>query len=157
MCSVTGYDTERNQGSTSLWLLSTAGAAPARVTRCGSKDGQAGWSPKGERIASVARREQAGMEDETPQLYLIAPDGGEATRVGHFAPGVSSFKWMPDGKRIVFAAWVWPGHETAAAQERQHKAWSGRKARIVSESPNEQVVTGGFDLPALDRSNCAGL
>ena len=127
VCSVTSYETERNQGSTSLWLLDTAGAAPRRLTRCGSKDGQAAWSPKGDRIAFLARREQGAKKDETPQLYVIAPDGGEAARVSHFAPGVQSFKWLPDGKRIVFAAWVWPAHKTAAAQERQHKTWTERK------------------------------
>jgi len=106
VCSVTRYDTKLNQGSTSLWLLSAAGGAPRRLTRCGSKDGQAAWSPRGDHIAFVARREQGGQKDEAAQLYVISPDGGEAKRVCRFAPGVESFKWMPDGLRIAFAAWV---------------------------------------------------
>ena len=36
VCSVTAYDVERNQGSTSLWLLPTSGGEPRRLTRCGS-------------------------------------------------------------------------------------------------------------------------
>ena len=39
------------QGQTSLWLLSTFGGGPRRLTRCGEKDGQPAWSPTGERIA----------------------------------------------------------------------------------------------------------
>ena len=127
VCSLTSYDLARNQGSTSLWLLSTAGRKPRQLTRCGAKDGQPAWSPKGERIAFIAKREPGGKKDETAQLYLIPPDGGEATRISDFGPGVESFKWLPDGKRIVFTAWVWPGLKTAAAQNRQQKTWQGRK------------------------------
>ena len=127
VCSVTGYDIERNQGSTRLWMLSTTGGKPRQLTRCGTKDGQPAWSPQGDRIAFIAKREQGGKKDETAQLYLIAPDGGEATRASDFGPGIESFKWLPDGKRIVFTAWVWPHLKTAAAQGRQHKLWQARK------------------------------
>ena len=127
VCSVTTYDMAENRGSTALWLLSTLGGVPRQLTRCGSKDGQAAWSPQGERIAFLARREQQGRQDDTPQLYLISPDGGEATRISDFAPGIESFKWMPDGRRIVFTAWVWPHFKSAAAQNKQHKAWAERK------------------------------
>ena len=127
VCSVTTYDMAENRGSTALWLLSTLGGVPRQLTRCGSKDGQAAWSPQGERIAFLARREQQGRQDDTPQLYLISPDGGEATRISDFAPGIESFKWMPDGRRILFAAWVWPHLKSAAAQNQQHKAWAARK------------------------------
>lgn len=132
VCSVTRSSMQTNQSSSSLWLLPTAGkkekkAAPRRLTACGEKDGQPQWSPGGERIAFLARREQQGAKDATAQLYLIAPDGGEAERKSQFAPGIESFKWLPDGKRIVFAAWVWPGLRGAAAQNRRHKEFSERK------------------------------
>lgn len=127
VCSVTRYDMDKNSGSTSLWLLSTQGGEPQQLTRCGEKDGQAAWSPQGNHIAFVARREHAGQPDSSAQLYLISPDGGEARRVSNFAPGVESFRWMPDGKRLLFAAWVWPHLKGAAAQNKQHKAWSARQ------------------------------
>ena len=127
VCSVTSFDVARNQGSTSLWLLSTAGLKPRQLTRCGEKDGQPAWSPKGDRIAFIAKRRLDGKQDETAQLYLIAPDGGEATRASDFGPGIESFKWLPDGKRIVFTAWVWPHLKTASAQSREHKLWQARK------------------------------
>ena len=128
VCSVTTTDTAKNQNSTHLWLLHTASEKPPRqLTGCGGKDGQAAWSPRGDAIAFISRRGQEGEKDSTAQLYLIAPDGGEAQRVSHFGPGIESFKWMPDGQRIVCAAWVWPGLKTAAAQNKQHKAWTARK------------------------------
>jgi dipeptidyl aminopeptidase/acylaminoacyl peptidase len=97
------------------------------------------WSLRGDRIAFVAQRGRgadadagagagAGAgADTAPQLYAIAPDGGEAERLTTFGPGVVAFKWLPDGRRIVFTAWLWPQLKTAAAHNRQAKAWRERK------------------------------
>ncbi|MDP3082263.1 MAG: S9 family peptidase [Rubrivivax sp.] len=127
VCSVSSMSLPANKASTSLWLLPTHQQAARRLTRCGDKDGQPAWSPRGDRIAFIARRDQEGGKDQAPQLYVIAADGGEAERVSNFGPGVEAFKWMPDGRRIVFAAWVWPGLRGSRAQDRQHKAFSTRK------------------------------
>lgn len=127
VCSVTSYSMEDNKASTGLWLLSTFGGTPRRLTRCGEKDGQAAWSPDGSTIAFVGKREQQGKKDDAPQLYLIAPDGGEARRISDYAPGIEAFKWLPDGKRIAFVAWVWPELKGAKAQAKRHKQFKDRK------------------------------
>jgi dipeptidyl aminopeptidase/acylaminoacyl peptidase len=136
VCSVTSYSMEENKGSASLWLLSTFGGEPRRLTSGGEKDGQPAWSPRGDAIAFVAKREQQGKKDDTPQLYVIAPDGGEARRISDLAPGIESFKWLPDGKRIAFAAWVWPDAKGSKAQAKRHKAFKDRKetAYVTSEA-----------------------
>ncbi|HEX2011324.1 MAG TPA: S9 family peptidase [Roseateles sp.] len=124
VCSLTRGDLERNTSSSHLWLFPTQpdeAAPPRPLTRCGDKDGQPAWSPRGDRIAFLARREQEGSKDATRQLYLIPADGGEARRASDFAPGIESFKWLPDGRRIVFAAWVWPALKGAAAQARRYR------------------------------------
>lgn len=135
VCSVTAYSMDENKGLTSLWLLSTFGGQPRRLTHCGEKDGQPAWSPTGEQIAFIGKREQEGEKDDTPQLYLIAPDGGEARRVSRYAPGIDAFKWFPDGRRIAFVAWVWPELKGAAAQNRRHKEFKDRQetAYVTSE------------------------
>nr|WP_316641944.1 S9 family peptidase [uncultured Roseateles sp.] len=127
VCSVARSAMDDNTSSSSLWLLPTRKRAARPLTHCGDKDGQPAWSPTGEHIAFLARREQQGSKDDTPQLYLIAPDGGEAQRKSAFAPGIESFKWLADGRRIVFAAWVWPELKGAAAQAKAFKAFSERK------------------------------
>jgi dipeptidyl aminopeptidase/acylaminoacyl peptidase len=127
VCSVTRYDIDKNQGRSSLWMLQTQGGAPRRLTRCGEHDGQPAWSPRGDRIAFVAKRGQGEGADKTPQLYLINADGGEARRITQFGCGVESFKWLPDGRHIVFTAWLWPHLKTTAAQNKAAKNWQARK------------------------------
>ena len=128
VCSVSSFSMEENHSRASLWLLSTFGGAPRRLTSCGEKDGQPAWSPTGAQIAFVAKREQQDKKDDTPQLYLIAPDGGEARRISAFVPGIEAFKWFPDGKRIAFVAWVWPELKGAKAQAKKAKEFKQRKA-----------------------------
>ncbi|HEY2630587.1 MAG TPA: S9 family peptidase [Usitatibacter sp.] len=135
VCAATTYSMEQNKGSTSLWLLPCASRDPRRLTTCGDKDGNPQWSPKGDRIAFLAKREQEGRKDGERQLYVIPAQGGEAERKSDFAPGIEDFKWMPDGRRIVFISWVWPDVKGARAQSKRHKEFGERKesAYVTSE------------------------
>ncbi|MCH7341987.1 S9 family peptidase [Pelomonas sp. CA6] len=128
VASVSQPSMDDNRSSTQLWLMDCDGrAAPRRLTQCGERDSAPAWSPRGDRIAFLARREQQGRKDEAAQLYLIPADGGEAWRASDFAPGLNAFKWMPDGRRVVFSAWVWPGLRGAAAQNKAQRAFDARK------------------------------
>ena len=76
VCALGRYSMDDNTSSSALWLLSTLGGAPRPLTQCGEKDGAPQFSPRGDRIGFVARREQQGHKDESPQFYVIPVDGG---------------------------------------------------------------------------------
>jgi dipeptidyl aminopeptidase/acylaminoacyl peptidase len=135
VCAVSSYSMEENKGTTSLWLLPAGACAPRRLTRAGDKDGNAAWSPRGDRIAFLARRDQEGRKDAERQLFVIPAAGGEAERRSDFRPGIEEFKWMPDGRRIAFISWVWPEAKGARAQDRRHRELTERKesAYVTSE------------------------
>ena len=127
VAAVTRYSMDDNKASSTLWLLSTLGGKPRMLTSAGDKDAQPRWSPRGNLIAFIAKREQQGTKDDNNQLYLIAPDGGEARRALTVATGVESFRWCPDGRHIVFVSWVWPDAKGTKAQAKRFKEFKERK------------------------------
>ncbi len=137
VASVSSYSMDDNSSASSLWLLSTLGGRPRQLTSCGDKDGAPRWSPRGDWIAFTAKREQQGSKDAEPQLYVIAPDGGEAHRAAEVATGVEAFRWAPDGKRLVFISWVWPELKGSKAQAKQHKAFKERKETGYATSESQ--------------------
>ena len=116
-----------NKSASGLWLLSTLGGTARALTHCGEKDGQPRWSPRGDLIAFIAKRDQQGEKDDAPQLYVIAPDGGEARRAATVPTGVEAFRWFPDGRRVAFISWVWPELKGAKAQAKRAQEWKDRK------------------------------
>lgn len=127
----------KNEGSTELWLYPTRparGVRPRRLT-AGDKDAGPAWSPDGRLIAFTAKR----RDDEVPQVYVIAPDGGEARRVTSLATGCASVRWFADGRRLAFVSWVWSDLPNDAAQAKRLKE---RKETRVKVHATERADTG---------------
>ncbi len=91
-------DFKENGFDTDIWLVSTAGGRPWRLTNSRKADNSPRWSPDGSRIAFVSARE------ERNQVWLISPTGGEADKLTDSRAGVQAFAWSPDGGRIAFVA-----------------------------------------------------
>src|SRR5688572_23524436 len=136
--SVSSYDMEENKARSSLWLFSAFGGEPRRLTSAGEKDGEPQWSPDGRWIAFVAKRPGVGTEkgDDEPQVYVIAPDGGEARRLTTLATGAFGIKWFADSRRLAFLSWVWPDAKSPSRLAKRYKAFKDDpvKAHVVEHS-----------------------
>jgi hypothetical protein len=87
-------------------------APPVQLTRAKKSSSAPAWSPDGRWIAFVSDR------TDKRQLYLIAPDGGEARPLTDVEGGVGSFAWSPDGSRI---AMTMTDPASDAAKERDER------------------------------------
>jgi dipeptidyl aminopeptidase/acylaminoacyl peptidase len=96
-----------------LWLYrdDAKGGSLVQLTQSGH-DSEPRWSPDGKWIAFLsARKPGAGKsasaadsdDEETSQIYLISPNGGEAFPVTEGAEDVHAFAWSADSKSIYFA------------------------------------------------------
>jgi dipeptidyl aminopeptidase/acylaminoacyl peptidase len=142
-----------------LWRVDVGSGKAAQLTRGNKSVASAAWSPDGRWLAFVTEREAnviepfAAVEKEwaskddgksgapepakpaAKQIWVIAPDGGEAWPLTKSQTDVDEFKWTRDGKRIVFTAAEPPNKAGKARKERyssydviekdfeQHQLW----------------------------------
>jgi dipeptidyl aminopeptidase/acylaminoacyl peptidase len=142
-----------------LWRVDANGGKAVQLTRGKKSVGSATWSPDGRWLAFVTEREAnvieplaavekdlAAKEDgksgstaspkpAAKQIWLIAPDGGEAWPLTKSETDVDEFKWTKDGKGMVFTAAEPASKADKARQERfsaydvvekdfeQHQLW----------------------------------
>jgi len=95
-----------------LWLyrINGSGGIQIQLTQSGH-DNTPQWSPNGQWIAFLSERKLPAGKDgdsddkdkETPQLFLISPNGGEAFAITSGDEEIHSFVWSPDSKSIYFA------------------------------------------------------
>ncbi|MEW6732025.1 MAG: S9 family peptidase [Acidobacteriota bacterium] len=81
-----------------IWIVSTTGGEPRKLTNAPKQDGRARWSPDGKWLAFLSDRDDSGKT----QIFLIRIDGGEAIALTNQKASVSAHSWSPDGKRIAF-------------------------------------------------------
>ncbi len=90
-----------------LWLTDAAGTRRTRLTDSKGSSDNARWSPDGKWIAFLSNRppqRAGGKLDDSTQIYIIAPGGGEARELTRHETGVVDFEWSPDGRTIAFAS-----------------------------------------------------
>jgi dipeptidyl aminopeptidase/acylaminoacyl peptidase len=95
---VSEMDLDENSSNSDIWIVSTEGGDPFRLTRGPKRDSSPRWSPDGSWLAFLSNR------DEETQVYGIAPNGGEAWAVTDWKQGVGSFEIAPNGEWIAFTA-----------------------------------------------------
>lgn len=127
-----------------LGLVNVSTGKTVQLTRGKKSVGALEWSPDGRWLAFLTEREAYAVEPlatvqkdiaakdtdkdkgeiaETPkpadkQVWLIAPDGGEAWPLTKSETNVEGFHWAKDGRSILFAASERPSKASKARKER---------------------------------------
>ncbi len=113
-------DLEANKGRTDLWLVPSGGGPAVRLTTHESGDTNPRWSRDGRGIYFLSDR------SGSSQVWRIAPDGGEASRVTDFPLDVGSLVLSPASDRMAVSMEVFVDCETlACTKERLDESGNG--------------------------------
>jgi len=67
-------DIDENRGDSDIWIISSDGGEPRRMTTSPKSDSSPRWSPDGGKIAFLSSR------DGSSQIYVLPLQGGEARK-----------------------------------------------------------------------------
>ena len=162
-------DWKEDEFISQLWLANVETAKSIQLTRGKKSVGSVEWSPDGRWLAFITERELHVIEPPTPehkdreekkdgqresadsskpaakQIWLIAPDGGEAWPLTKSETNVGEFHWTKDGNAIVFAA-AEPASKASKARKERYSAYD------VVEKDYEQQQLWRVDAGAGIRS-----
>jgi acylaminoacyl-peptidase len=90
------YDIMKDRRRSHLWLLDADGSRHRPLTSGQGSDGEATWSPNGDRIAWVSAR------DGSAQIWVRWMDSGQTAVLSQLTEGPAGLSWSPDGRTLAF-------------------------------------------------------
>jgi Tol biopolymer transport system component len=94
---------------TELHVVDIDGSDHRQLTDDDTGDGSPAWSPDGDQIAFVSNRAESApcfshdCAGFTTELYVVAADGSDVTRLTETPHQESSPAWSPDGTKILYS------------------------------------------------------
>lgn len=92
-----GFDIMKDRSKGSLWVISSEGQYHHKLTNRDVNEGQAKWSPSGNRIAFVSSSENGN------EIYVHWIKEKITTKLTQLENSPSSLIWSPDGKQLAFS------------------------------------------------------
>src|SRR5437899_98261 len=93
--TVTSLDRKDDASDTDIYMVSTSGGAPIKLTASKKPDTSPRWSPDGRYLAFLSARD--GKKD---QVFLLDRRGGEAQAITDYKTGASAIAWSPDSTKL---------------------------------------------------------
>ena len=118
--TISEWDKKENRRTTHIYLLSTEGGNPIKLTNGEKGESAPQWSPDGQRIAFLADR-STGAPGGGAQIWVIHASGGEAEKLTSEENGVSAFRWSPDGKAMAFVTRDTPKDKAEREKKKKDK------------------------------------
>jgi dipeptidyl aminopeptidase/acylaminoacyl peptidase len=162
-------DWKENEFVWQLWLTNVSSGRTVQLSRGKKSAGSVEWSPDGHWLAFVTERELHAIEPMPPeskdggdkpsekseppnsekpaakQIWLIAPDGGEAWPLTKSETNVGDLHWAKDGKSVLFTA-AEPPSKAGKARKERYSAYD------VVEKDYEQQQLWRVDADAAIRA-----
>lgn len=127
--TVQTIDLANNTKPTQIYVVPLAGGTPLQLTREGSANGRAKWSPDSKQIYFVSNR------SGSSQIWAMGVDGADPRQITRLSTEASGVLVTPDGEHIVFLSNVYPecGADDACNTKRiEDETKNKSKARLYT-------------------------
>jgi dipeptidyl aminopeptidase/acylaminoacyl peptidase len=100
--TVQTVDVQSNTKPTQIYVVPVSGGTPSQLTREGSSNGRARWSPDSRQIYFVSDR------GGSSQVWVMNADGSSPRQITRLSSEASGILITPDGSKILFLSSVYP-------------------------------------------------
>jgi len=94
-------DLEKNRGTSDVWMVSTAGGEPRRLTSMPGSESGARFAHDGKSVLFLS------AQSGSSQVWSVSLEGGEPKQVTQEPLGVDAFQPFPSDARLLLAMEVW--------------------------------------------------
>lgn len=131
---VTTPNLQENRNESNLWVVSSSGGTPRRLTVMEVVDRTPAWSPDSKQLAFE------GKSGDQTQIWLVNVDGNDPCQFTTLSTQASRPVWSPDGATIAFVSCVFPEYSSRPFAESDalnralldEKKKSTVKARVIT-------------------------
>lgn len=95
--TITYYNLQENKGTTHLYVVSTEGGEPLKLTNGVGSDSNPKWSADGQLIRFLS------TESGSSQLWEVKPDGTGLRQLSNLDGDINGFCFATDGSKILYA------------------------------------------------------
>ncbi len=149
-------DWEANKRVTHLWRVDTDGTGTLQLTSGKDGESQPRWSPDGQWVAFVGKRDDAGQA----QIHLLPMQGGEGRALTAHATAASNPVWSPNGRTLYFLAPDAKSADRLAREKAKDDVYAldenGQHQHLwkidVATRAEERVTTGEFSIVSYELS-----
>ncbi|NJB36530.1 S9 family peptidase [Croceivirga sp. JEA036] len=120
-----GFDVMKDQVTGALWMLKTDGTQHQKLTQREAAEGNAVWSPKGDRLVFTS------STDEGSEIFVYWLSTGKTAKISQLPYSPSSITWSPDGTQLAFSMHV------------------PAKAPVLAKMPSKPKGANWADVPRI--------
>ena len=131
------FDSTRD-GNSEIYVMDSDGRNQKRLTKNQAYDGYPAWSPDGQQIVFVSKR-----DDVRYQIYVMDADGSNPKKLTDTLEN-SEPSWSPDGQKIAFTRQAGGRGHVAVMDADGHNAFKLTDGQTPSWSPDSQRLAFEF-------------
>jgi len=121
--TTTYYNLQENKGVTNLYIMSTDGGEPKKITDETGSESNLQWIPDNKTIRFLSTR------GGNSQIWEAKPDGTELKQISSIDGDIDGFVFSPDGKKVLYSKTVKVEEKTSDIYPDMPKA----KVRIIND------------------------
>lgn len=138
-----GFDIMKDKSKGNLWIINADGSNNRKLTSREVSEGQARWSPNGDRIAFTS------STSEGAEVYLYWLNTGQIAKLSQLPASPSGLTWSPDGLALAFSMKVAAKAPVITSMPAKPKGAKWAKPARITDRLKHEADGAGYLSPGF--------